>query len=221
VQEKRINRMNAFNFLKSGRSQSSQSAYARLFQWTCNQTGVQPLPRHSPVTTPRAYIPTTPLRSDVSFNHEIRTKNSEEQKEEAVKDAKTQAELEAEAMVKFSRMAHTNGMPPNIHEVPCQIKQIRPRRRQQRASGIRDTRAWVLSWNFFQEQQTTPLELIYARRPSISPLEQIVLKFRTAEKAVAFAESNGWNYEVIEPKNYGLKSKDYSDTFFNSFIAAK
>jgi hypothetical protein len=48
---------------------------------------------------------------------------------------------------------------------------------------------------------------------SADTFSEIKLKFDSKEAAIAKAEKNGWDYEVIEPQAKTLRPKSYADNF--------
>ena len=48
---------------------------------------------------------------------------------------------------------------------------------------------------------------------SNNTLSQLKLKFQTQKEAVIYAQSQGWNYQIIEPKTSLVIKKSYADNF--------
>ena len=48
---------------------------------------------------------------------------------------------------------------------------------------------------------------------STDTLEEVILKFKTKEKAIEYAKKNNISYSVIEPKKKKFVIKSYADNF--------
>uniref|UniRef100_A0A3B3RF16 NADH dehydrogenase [ubiquinone] iron-sulfur protein 4, mitochondrial n=1 Tax=Paramormyrops kingsleyae TaxID=1676925 RepID=A0A3B3RF16_9TELE len=76
-------------------------------------------------------------------------------------------------------------------------------------SGVNNTRKWKLAFDT-RERWENPL---MGWASTADPLSNMVLTFSTKEDAVAFAEKNGWSYEVMDKRSPTPKSKSYGANF--------
>ncbi|KAG8429649.1 hypothetical protein GDO86_002422, partial [Hymenochirus boettgeri] len=76
-------------------------------------------------------------------------------------------------------------------------------------SGVQNTKKWKLEFDN-RERWENPL-LGWAS--TADPLSNMVLSFPCKEDAIAFAEKNGWSYEVDEKRIPKPKSKSYGANF--------
>ncbi|XP_076973246.1 NADH dehydrogenase [ubiquinone] iron-sulfur protein 4, mitochondrial [Tamandua tetradactyla] len=76
-------------------------------------------------------------------------------------------------------------------------------------SGVNNTKKWKMEFDT-RERWENPL---MGWASTADPLSNMVLTFSTKEDAVAFAEKNGWNYDVEERKVPKPKSKSYATNF--------
>ncbi len=77
-------------------------------------------------------------------------------------------------------------------------------------SGRANTRQWVVESEPAAPKQIDPL---MGWTGSADTRAQVKLRFATREEAVAYAERNGFTYEVDEPKDRIIHKKNYSDNF--------
>ncbi|XP_020853656.1 NADH dehydrogenase [ubiquinone] iron-sulfur protein 4, mitochondrial [Phascolarctos cinereus] len=76
-------------------------------------------------------------------------------------------------------------------------------------SGVNNTKKWKMEFDT-RERWENPL---MGWASTADPLSNLVLTFSTKEDAVAFAEKNGWSYDVQERKVPKPKSKSYGANF--------
>ncbi|XP_061249530.1 NADH dehydrogenase [ubiquinone] iron-sulfur protein 4, mitochondrial isoform X2 [Bos javanicus] len=76
-------------------------------------------------------------------------------------------------------------------------------------SGVNNTKKWKMEFDT-RERWENPL---MGWASTADPLSNLVLTFSTKEDAVAFAEKNGWSYDVEERKVPKPKSKSYGANF--------
>ncbi|XP_003470234.1 NADH dehydrogenase [ubiquinone] iron-sulfur protein 4, mitochondrial [Cavia porcellus] len=76
-------------------------------------------------------------------------------------------------------------------------------------SGVNNTKKWKMEFDT-RERWENPL---MGWASTADPLSNMVLTFSTKEDAVAFAEKNGWSYDVEERKVPKPKSKSYGANF--------
>nr|XP_045721096.1 NADH dehydrogenase [ubiquinone] iron-sulfur protein 4, mitochondrial-like [Mirounga angustirostris] len=76
-------------------------------------------------------------------------------------------------------------------------------------SGVNNTKKWNMEFDT-RERWENPL-MGWASRAD--PLSNMVLTFSTKEDAAAFAEKNGWSYDIEERKVPKPKSKSYGANF--------
>lgn len=77
-------------------------------------------------------------------------------------------------------------------------------------SGKAKTHLWLLE---FDADTPRTIDPIMGYTSSADTRQQVRLTFETQELAVAYAERNGIEYRVIEPKEATRKSVSYSDNF--------
>ena len=77
-------------------------------------------------------------------------------------------------------------------------------------SGKAKTRRWVLEHEPEAPRQVEPL---MGWTSSGDMKQQIRLAFETREDAVAYAERNGIEYRIFEPKAAKRRAKSYADNF--------
>ncbi|XP_015133051.2 NADH dehydrogenase [ubiquinone] iron-sulfur protein 4, mitochondrial isoform X1 [Gallus gallus] len=76
-------------------------------------------------------------------------------------------------------------------------------------AGVNNTKKWKMEFDN-RERWENPL---MGWASTADPLSNMVLTFSTKEDAIAFAEKNGWNYDVEEKKIPKPKSKSYGANF--------
>ncbi|XP_050843328.1 NADH dehydrogenase [ubiquinone] iron-sulfur protein 4, mitochondrial [Serinus canaria] len=76
-------------------------------------------------------------------------------------------------------------------------------------SGANNTKKWKMEFDN-RERWENPL---MGWASTADPLSNMVLTFSTKEDAIAFAEKNGWSYDVEEKKMPKPKSKSYGANF--------
>ena len=77
-------------------------------------------------------------------------------------------------------------------------------------SGQANTRQWLLQ---FEPQGRRQIDGLMGWTGSADTQRQVRLRFETMEKAVAYAEKHGIDYQVEQPKSRRLRIKAYSDNF--------
>mmetsp|Transcript_2303 Transcript_2303/g.1641 ORF Transcript_2303/g.1641 Transcript_2303/m.1641 type:complete len:224 (+) Transcript_2303:73-744(+) len=103
----------------------------------------------------------------------------------------------------LSEIAALSGMPANQAKRTVVISQ-RPTKSQQ--SGRRLTHHWHITWKS-QARWSNPL---MGWTSTADPMSNLKLTFDTEQDAVAFAERNGWKYEVMAPSSeYTVKPGTY------------
>uniref|UniRef100_A0A3P9NWZ0 NADH dehydrogenase [ubiquinone] iron-sulfur protein 4, mitochondrial n=1 Tax=Poecilia reticulata TaxID=8081 RepID=A0A3P9NWZ0_POERE len=76
-------------------------------------------------------------------------------------------------------------------------------------SGINSTKKWKMDFDT-RERWENPL---MGWASTADPLSNMVLSFSSKEDAVAFAEKNGWSYEVTEKRTSKPRVKSYGANF--------
>uniref|UniRef100_A0A5F8H3B6 NADH dehydrogenase [ubiquinone] iron-sulfur protein 4, mitochondrial n=1 Tax=Monodelphis domestica TaxID=13616 RepID=A0A5F8H3B6_MONDO len=76
-------------------------------------------------------------------------------------------------------------------------------------SGVNNTKKWKMEFDT-RERWENPL---MGWASTADPLSNLVLSFSTKEDAVAFAEKNGWSYDIQERRVPKPKSKSYGANF--------
>ncbi|WP_084462750.1 ETC complex I subunit [Oceanibaculum pacificum] len=89
------------------------------------------------------------------------------------------------------------------------VRIYRPARSVMQAGRAR-TKKWVLE---FEPRYATEIEPLMGWTSSRDTLQQVKLTFPSKERAVAFAERQGWPYTVIEPHEPKIRPKSYADNF--------
>lgn len=77
-------------------------------------------------------------------------------------------------------------------------------------SGRANTAKWVLEYELVTKRQP---ESLMGWTRSEDTLNQVRLKFETAEDAVAYAEGKGWEYTVLTPHERRVVPRNYVDNF--------
>lgn len=89
------------------------------------------------------------------------------------------------------------------------VRIYRPARSVMQAGRAR-TKKWVFE---FEPRYATEIEPLMGWTSSRDTLQQVKLTFPSKERAVAFAERQGWPYTVIEPHEPKMRPKSYADNF--------
>ncbi|XP_020639312.2 NADH dehydrogenase [ubiquinone] iron-sulfur protein 4, mitochondrial [Pogona vitticeps] len=76
-------------------------------------------------------------------------------------------------------------------------------------AGVNNTKKWKMEFDT-RERWENPL---MGWASTADPLSNMVLSFSTKEAAIAFAEKNGWSYDVQERRIPKPKSKSYGANF--------
>ncbi|XP_061473796.1 NADH dehydrogenase [ubiquinone] iron-sulfur protein 4, mitochondrial isoform X1 [Rhineura floridana] len=76
-------------------------------------------------------------------------------------------------------------------------------------AGVNNTKKWKIEFDT-RERWENPL---MGWASSADPLSNVFLTFSTKEDAIAFAEKNGWSYDVQERRIPKPKSKSYGANF--------
>ncbi|KAJ8263056.1 hypothetical protein COCON_G00155130 [Conger conger] len=76
-------------------------------------------------------------------------------------------------------------------------------------SGVNNTRKWKMDFDT-RERWENPL---MGWSSTADPLSNMVLTFTTKEDAIAFAEKNGWSYDVQEKRTSKPRVKSYGANF--------
>ncbi len=77
-------------------------------------------------------------------------------------------------------------------------------------SGHGETRKWVLE---FEPTAPKAVDPLMGWTSSTDTKTQVRMRFTTKEEAVAFAENNGLEYRVFEPRETAPRPKSYADNF--------
>ncbi len=78
-------------------------------------------------------------------------------------------------------------------------------------SGYAGTETWMLEFAFNRPEVNDPLMGWWGRGDT---RDQVRLRFKTREEAIAYAEKNGYDYDVeIPPASAKQKPKVYADNF--------
>ena len=77
-------------------------------------------------------------------------------------------------------------------------------------SGERNTKLWLLEYEIADKKYVEPL---MGWTGSADTLQQLKLRFKTKEEAIAYAESKNITYRVEEPNKRKQIKKSYADNF--------
>jgi hypothetical protein len=77
-------------------------------------------------------------------------------------------------------------------------------------SGRAQTRNWLLEYEPATRRDPDPLMGWASARDT---LNEVTMRFRTLDEALAFADKHGLQYTVIEPHAETPKAKSYADNF--------
>ncbi|XP_075040089.1 NADH dehydrogenase [ubiquinone] iron-sulfur protein 4, mitochondrial [Mixophyes fleayi] len=97
---------------------------------------------------------------------------------------------------------------PEEHIKPRKVHIYVPARNAMQ-SGVQNTKKWRLEFDS-RERWENPL---MGWASTADPLSNMVLSFSSQEDAIAFAEKNGWSYELDEKRIAKPKSKSYGANF--------
>jgi len=103
----------------------------------------------------------------------------------------------------ISELGALSGMPAEHAKRQVIISQ-RPNKSNQ--SGDKNVHHWQITWPN-QERWTNPL---MGWTSSADPMSTMKLYFSSSEKAVAFANRNGWDYEVLRPSSKSVRPVGYT-----------
>ncbi|KAJ1980326.1 ndufs4 NADH dehydrogenase Fe-S protein subunit [Dimargaris verticillata] len=79
-------------------------------------------------------------------------------------------------------------------------------------SGTANTRAWRIDFDVLEHGDRWENQLM-GWASSADYMQAVRMKFKTKESAIEFAEKQGWNYYVQEPKTRAFKKMVYGDNF--------
>ena len=79
-------------------------------------------------------------------------------------------------------------------------------------SGRAKLKKWVLEFDT-KDPSINPL---MGWETSTDTLEEVILKFKTKEKAIEYAKKNNISYSVIEPNKKKFVIKSYADNFIKN-----
>ncbi len=77
-------------------------------------------------------------------------------------------------------------------------------------SGFAKTDDWVLEYEAVSPRKIEPL---MGWTSSQDTLNQVKLNFDSKDDAIAFAQKNGWDFDLIKENLRKIKPKNYSDAF--------
>jgi hypothetical protein len=77
-------------------------------------------------------------------------------------------------------------------------------------SGRASSARWVLEYELETPRRPEP---VMGWTSSNDTLNQVRMNFASKDAAVAFAESEGWEYEVDEPRARRITPRNYIDNF--------
>jgi hypothetical protein len=77
-------------------------------------------------------------------------------------------------------------------------------------SGKAKTTEWLLE---YKQQSAKIVDNLMGWQGSKDMLQEIKLKFDSKDSAISYAQKNGIDFEVIEPKEPKLKIRSYAENF--------
>ena len=77
-------------------------------------------------------------------------------------------------------------------------------------SGMAQTKEWQLD---YEPEQPRAIEPLMGWTSSSDMKQQLTIGFQTKEEAIAYCESKGIPYQVIEPKEPARRQAAYADNF--------
>ncbi len=77
-------------------------------------------------------------------------------------------------------------------------------------SGLRNTKDWIL---IFAHDGSRKIEPSMGWISSKDTMQEVRMKFPNKESAIAFAEKNQFNFEVITPKQKKFVKRTYAENF--------
>ncbi len=77
-------------------------------------------------------------------------------------------------------------------------------------SGQGGTGEWAIEYESPSERRPEPL---MGWTEAGDTANQVRLRFRTREEAQSFAEKQGWDYTVLEPRARRVKPRNFADNF--------
>lgn len=78
-------------------------------------------------------------------------------------------------------------------------------------SGLGKNKLWLLTC--FEEDNSRSINNVTGWTSSANTKTQLKIKFKTKEEAIAYAQSQKFEYVVCEANKPTVKSKSYSDNF--------
>jgi hypothetical protein len=78
------------------------------------------------------------------------------------------------------------------------------------SSGLAKTQNWVLE---YEPSAPRAIEPLMGYTASGDMASQVLLRFKTRQEAVAYAERNGIEYRIAEPQERKRRAMSYSDNF--------
>ncbi len=77
-------------------------------------------------------------------------------------------------------------------------------------SGEANTKDWIIE---FEPTAPRSIDPLMGWTSSPDTRGQVILRFRTKEEAIAYAEKQGYAFQVFEPKERTLRPKSYASNF--------
>lgn len=82
-------------------------------------------------------------------------------------------------------------------------------------SGKHQGKAWKLDWDVLGKGNRWENDLM-GYQSSADYMQGTIMKFDTKEAAIKFAQGQGWDHYVQEPKQRHFRKKEYSSNFYHS-----
>lgn len=109
----------------------------------------------------------------------------------------------------------TSGAPAEMAVSGNRLVRIYKETKYATQNGNRNSQFWKLEWDILSKGNRWEHDLT-GYQSTADYLQATRLDFNDKEEAIRFAESNGWDYYVTEPKEKRFKKKDYSSNFYHS-----
>ncbi|ODV67628.1 hypothetical protein HYPBUDRAFT_107563 [Hyphopichia burtonii NRRL Y-1933] len=82
-------------------------------------------------------------------------------------------------------------------------------------SGHHNAKSWKLDWDVLGKGNRWENDLI-GYQSSADYMQGTIMKFDTKEAAIRFAQGQGWDHYVQEPKKRHFRKKEYAANFYHS-----
>lgn len=90
------------------------------------------------------------------------------------------------------------------------VKIYKPSKNAMQSGRALDESGWFLEYETQGRREAEPL---MGWTAADDTLNQVRLKFKSCEDAIAFAEKEGWSYTILKPNERRIKPRNYGDNF--------